>query len=79
MEKRNKNKKMNAILYGSFFAVLENKKTRETKLLHEVLVEENLGRKLYPDEEIIFLNGNPLDCRDKNLKLVKKNKGDKNE
>jgi hypothetical protein len=38
--------------------------------MEDVIMEAVLGRKLRSTEKIVFKNGDPLDCRRSNLKLV---------
>lgn len=42
--------------------------------LEDVIMEAYLGRKLRKNEQVVFINGNGLDCRKKNLKVITVNK-----
>lgn len=43
------------------------------KRLHCHIMEEHLGRELYPNEHVYHLNGDPTDNRIENLVVIVKN------
>ena len=38
--------------------------------LENFIMESHIGRKLKRNEKVVFINGNSLDCRKQNLKIV---------
>jgi len=48
-----------------------NRRHSDMRLLHILVVEKVLGRKLKPNEVVHHINGNPFDCRRENLMVLR--------
>jgi len=68
-----KTREKSGLLYLRVFASKNGFKRRHSdmRLLHILVVEKVLGRKLKPNEVIHHINGNPFDCRRDNLLVMR--------
>ncbi len=68
-----KTREKSGLLYLRVFASKNGFKRRhfDMRLLHILVVEKVLGRKLKPNEVVHHINGNPFDCRRENLLVMR--------
>jgi len=68
-----KSREKSGLLYLRAFASKNGFKRRHSdmRLLHVLVVEKVLGRKLKPNEVVHHINGNPFDCRRENLMVMR--------